>query len=717
MRALKLYYTKVFPLIKQVQQLWTTYFWTVPDNLWALKVTLAIALMIIPSCLWGDPFIGCTLGLGSVGAALAESDDHPRGRRYSLLITIISFVIMSLSVGLLHNYPWIYGATMVVTTFFLILLGGLGSRFQGITFGALLVSVYAMLGLGLRPWYYQPILLPLGGLMYGSISLVLLSFRPYRLLKEQLTSGYSNLGEYLMLKASLFPCTKHDYKRIQPRLASKNIAVGEGIDKFKNVLYNFLNVLEGKPLDGVSPYYRQWIILQQLHERATSTHQRYDILSKRCKNKLLLEGFGQYMKVLAQTIKRFGANILSDEKFALPTSLSWTHDMVKLQLEQSKDDPEYNSLSLLYNNLEHIRALLLSLQDTAMGYKIPLEDLQYKPASLKERFRLLFSSNNLRFRHALRLSLCMLLGYILMETFHLEKGVWIVLTMVFVSQRDYVATRRRLPERILGTFIGVLLGAVLARLLPTTEGQILVTLGSIYTFFYWVRKRYTIAVIFISTFVIGSFNLQGGYEISLVGYRMVYTLIGSLISYLSVRFLWTDWQYRHIPQYLNEALTKTGRYFHTIYATNVQGTVYYHNRRAAHYADNALAMAWKGMGLEPKKKRLLQQKAYRLTYLHHALLSYVSALGAHYYGKQLSKEDIAVCQHISAIIEQVSYNLHTLPSKHTTTAQLADAERWNAQLKEQIKLSDPQNLTILYNISHTVTELLKESIDTDFKLE
>ena len=715
MKTSRLLYARVHPFVKQLQHLWTAFFWTVPDNLWALKVTLAIALMIIPFSLFSDPFIGCTLALGSVGAALAEGDDHPRGRWYSFIITIISFVIMSLSVELLHNYPWIYGPTMAVTAFFLILLGGLSSRYQGITFGALLVGVYAMLGLGFRPWYYQPIFLPLGGVMYGSISLILLSFRPYRLLKEQLTSGYSNLGDYLALKASLFPCTKREYKKMQPRLVSKNIAVGEGVDKFKSVLYNFLGVLEGKPLDGVAPYYRQWIILQQLHERATSTHQRYDILTKDCKNELLLEGFGQYMKVLARTIKRFGANILTDKKFVLPTSLHWTHDMVKLQLEQSKDNPEYTSLSLLYDNLEHIRGLLISLQEVSTGYTIPLEELQYKPAPLKQRLKALFKADNLRFRHAIRLSLCMLVGYILMEAFHLEKGVWIVLTAVFVCQRDYVSTRRRLPERILGTFIGVLLGAVFAKLMPSVEGQILVTLGSIFTFFYWVRKRYTIAVIFISTFVIGSFNLQGGYQISLVGYRILYTLIGSLLSYLSVRFLWPDWQYRHIPQYLDDAISKTGRYFYTIYGTKVKGTVYYHNRRTAHYADNALAMAWQGMGVEPKKKRLLQQKAYALTNLHHALLSYVSALGAHYYGKLLSSEEIKICEHITTILEQVGVNLD--PTIHPSAVKISidEASAWNLQLKEQLKHNHNQNMTILYNISLTATELLKESADTDFK--
>lgn len=710
-------YARVRPWAEQVSRAWETYFWAVPDNLWALKVTVAIALMVVPCTLAGDPFLGCTLALGSVGAALAESDDHPRGRRRSLLVTIVSFVAVSLCVELLHAYPWAFAPAMTVAAFMLILLGGLGARYQGVTFGALLVGVYAMLGLGFRPWYYQPVLLPLGALMYGLISWVLLSFRPYRLLKEQLTSGYLALGDYMALKATLFPCTRRKYREVQPRLAGKNVAVGEGVDKFKSVLYNFLDVLEGQPLDGVTPYYRQWIILQQLHERATSTHQRYDVLSRRCQRPLLIEGMGQYLKVQARTIRRFGDTILTGGRFVLPNSLSWTRDMVKSQLDGSREDPEYGSLVLLFDNLEHITQLLIQLQEDRGSAVVPLDQLQYKSAPLGARLRQLFDPANLRFRHAVRLSLCMLVSYVLMMALSLDKGTWILLTTVFVCQRDYVSTRRRLSQRIMGTFVGVMLGALFARLLPSAEGQILVMLGSIFTFFYWVRKRYTIAVIFITTFVIATFHLQGGYDASLVGYRMAYTLIGSLLAFLSVRFIWPDWQYRHIPQYLDDAISKTGRYFYTIYGTRVRGAVYYHNRRTAHHADNMLAMAWHGMGAEPRKKRLLRRKAYTLTHLHHALLSYVSALGAHYYGKELTADEVEACEYIARIIQQASLNLHAPAEASAAVVTLDEAQAWNEALRRRLDTDRRRSYTILYNISVTASLLLRESQDHEIQLK
>ena len=57
------------------------------------------------------------------------------------------------------------------------------------------------------------------------------------------------------------------------------------------------------------------------------------------------------------------------------------------------------------------------------------------------------------------------------------------------------------------------------------------------------------------------------------------------------------------------------------------------------------------------------------------------------------------------------------PTIHPSAVKISidEASAWNLQLKEQLKHNHNQNMTILYNISLTATELLKESADTDFK--
>ena len=52
-------------------------------------------------------------------------------------------------------------------------------------------------------------------------------------------------------------------------------------------------------------------------------------------------------------------------------------------------------------------------------------------------------------------------------------------------------------------------------------------------------------------------------------------------------------------------------------------------RREAHLADNELAQAWNSMRQEPKSKQGMMDNVLTITYLNHALLSHLSALGAH----------------------------------------------------------------------------------------
>lgn len=700
----------------QIRCLWLNLFWLRPDNLWALKVTLAIAIMVIPSCLFNAPFIGCTLALGSVGAALAETDDHPLGRWRSLVVTIISFVIVSLAVESLRFYPWIFGICLGLTTFWLIILGGLSTRYQGITFGALLVFVYAMLGAGICPWYYQPILLPLGGLMYGSISLLLLTMRPYRLIKEPLKKAYYKLADYIDLKASMFPCSPEKYRAVQTDLASKNIYVEQCIDAAKDVIYAYLEVLVGKHcLDQLAVHYRQWMLLQQLHERATSTHQRYDILSKKTHDVLLLEGMGQYLHQLAKAIRSYGDSIITGHTFVIHDTLRWTGETTARQLELAHDDPEYDTLALLHHNLSKMTALLEAPSDCKKG-SIPVDELAFRPEPFKIRLTRLLDMSSPRFRHAVRLTICLVLGYAIVEGLEMSKGTWVVLTSIFVCQQSYVATRQRLTQRILGTVSGVVLGVVLSRLMPTIGGQVVLLLGSIYLFFYWLRKRYAYAVIFITSFVVAAFNLQTGSGVAVMGYRLVDTLLGSALAFLTVRYIWPDWQYHRLPGLFRDAVGKSRRYFYTIYATDMRGQAYYHNRRAAHKADNALAQAWRGMAYEPHSKRVLQRQAYALTYLNHALLSYISALGAHNYVRHLTDEEIQAGEHITKLLDRVAELVMAQDGRaqqkaYVSDEQLLDEARDTVrQVGQLMPGGDSRNSIFLLNIAVTTSEIIKECL-------
>lgn len=690
-----------------LKQLWLNVFWTKPDNLWALKVTLSIAVLLIPCMIAGEPFVGCTLALGSVGASLAETDDHPRGRLRSIAVVLTGFVVITLGVEALTPYPWAFGAGLCIATFVLALLGGMGPRYNCITFGVLLVSIYAMLGVGIRPWYYQPVLLPLGALMYSGLSWFLLHLRPYRLLKEQLAVAYRQLAAYLDIKAHLFPCDHTNHKRIRTALAEQNIAVGKGIDGVKNVLYACLEAMAGDSLEPLSPLYAKWMLLQQLHERAASSHQRYDVLSRRSTHPDLVEGLGLLLSEVAKALRLYADTIFTEEPFVLPNSLKWMKEAVGKQLDMSRDDPEYTSMAMLYHNVSRMAELLDISSRNTVSVHIPLEHIPYKPAPVRNRLSTLLNFNHPRFRHAVRLTLCLGLSYLLVQVFSIPKGAWMLLTVLFVCQQGYVATRQRLVQRIAGTMVGVVGGTLLTYLLPTREGQMVLLLGSVFTFFYWVRKRYSYSVAFVTMFVIAAFNLQTGTGVAVMEYRLLCTCLGALLAFAAVRYVLPDWQYRHLPALMVQATDKTLRYFHTIYATDVRGETYYHNRRAAHKADNQLAQAWKCMLLEPNTSRSMLRKAYSLTYLHHALLSYISALGAHGYNNTLTETEMVQCRDVAHMIEQVKEHFSKTEQSHDRQADYLWAKAWCARAEKELKNDENPHAVIIFNIAKVATELLK----------
>nr|MBA2814900.1 membrane protein [Candidatus Pantoea persica] len=85
----------------------------------------------------------------------------------NLLITLLCFCIASVSVELLFPHPIAFMAGLALSTWVFILLGALGQRYATIAFGALLIAVYTMLGIGLfDQWYMQPVLLLVGALWY-----------------------------------------------------------------------------------------------------------------------------------------------------------------------------------------------------------------------------------------------------------------------------------------------------------------------------------------------------------------------------------------------------------------------------------------------------------------------------------------------------------------------------------------------------------------------
>ncbi|MBN1597428.1 MAG: FUSC family protein [Bacteroidales bacterium] len=689
--------------------------WHYPDRLSAAKITMAMALLTIPLLIVNQPFFAVTLALGSLAGALSETDDHPRGRIKTLLLTILSFLISSTSVELLRPFPVVFGGGLVLSTILFIIIGGLGERYRGITFGAVLIGIYTMLGSSISPaWYLQPILLASGALFYGLISTVLLFFRPYRLLEEQLSRGYFALADYLKEKADLFPSFKNDQAVIRNRLSLLNVKVVVALEKCKEVLNSYSD--EVKNQEVLLPYLERFMLLQSLHERAASSHDKYENFTDNKHNEQITKGLGELLLQLSLSVKKAAVSLLTGVPYKHQVANRLIINALFEKLKESGNEMQH-SFYLLLLNLSRSDEALQNLNSTQPLNIIPR--LKRDERTLFERFKQLLKPTNQRFRYAIRLSMAFLIGYLILLYFKPEKGEWILLTSLFVSQPSYSETRKRFVQRVGGTISGVVGGILIIQLIPTPAGQLILLLASAYAFFIWLKNNYAVAVIFITVFVLCVFNLVASQGVEMMLPRFIDTVIGAAISIIVIRLLWPDWQYKRLPFLLTEALLSNSLYFKAVFDDTLLSNDDYEYRvarRRAHLADNELAVSWRGMRMEPKKRQHLMQNAYTITYLNHALLSYISALGAHKNSNILRSSEVLKYQkEILKVLDNTVMHF----SGENEAETLVDLSPLLLELSEQINncddLATRQQFKLLYNITDVSNRLFSEARAIDLK--
>jgi hypothetical membrane protein, TIGR01666 len=605
----------------------------------ALKVSCALVVILLPGLYFGMIHETVAMSLGIVAGAIAEPDDSLSGRIKSLLLTLTCFWIATLSVQLLFPYPWLFAAGLFSSTWFFIMLGGLGKRYSSISFGSLLVAVYSMMGAAQAPTiWFQPVWLCTGALWYGFISLCWLRATPNKPLREQLAQTCFSLARYCTQKAWLFPSSADEQPSIHQKLAILNVDCMASI--------NLCQEMIARRTEHPDQELQQLIALQaineQIHERITSSHYLYNRLKEDVHSNRLLDGFREQLRQLGSAVQQLGYATLMNNRYEVSPGLLWGMQALGDQLQFSHEKTPFsastvNALRFLQKNLQEI-VTLLDHADETINASVKLQNKNNKTnvksdaTSAVQQFWSHLSFKSPLFRHACRMSLCLVTGYGLLALFDIKQGFWVLLTCLFVCQSSYTATRRRLFQRIAGTCSGLLLSLPLLWFSPTPGIQLVLMAIAAILFFAQLRSNYSLAVIFITLYAMTAFGLLGVEEKSIILPRFVDTLLGSILSFGAVTLLWPEWQYQRIPELLAKATQCNSEYMKAIVSalqTSNQDSSFNQKRIAAHHADSALAQAWVNMQTDPKQQRRYTKLCAALIYRNHSLLSYVSALGVH----------------------------------------------------------------------------------------
>ena len=615
------------------------------NSAWLYNVRIFIALCGSTALPWwlGEVKLTIPLTLGVVAGALADLDDRLAGRLRNLVITLICFFIASASVELLFPWPWLFAIGLLLSTSCFILLGGLGQRYATIAFGALLIAIYTMLGVSLYDqWYQQPVLLLIGAIWYNLLTLAGHLIFPIRPLQDNLARSYEQLAHYLELKSRLFDPDIDDES--QAPLYDVALANGQLVTTLNQTKASLLTRLRGdRGQRGTRRTLHYYFVAQDIHERASSSHVQYSALREKFRYSDVMFRFQRLLSMQSQACQQLSRSILlrtpyqHDPRFERAFShLDAALDRVQASGTSAE---QMKALGFLLNNLRAIDAQLASIESEQAlaqpGNEAEnqlADDSMHGFSDIWLRLSRHFSPESALFRHAVRMSVVLCVGYAFIQITGMHHGYWILLTSLFVCQPNYNATRHRLALRILGTLAGVALGLPILYFVPSVEGQLILIVITGVLFFAFRNVQYAHATMFITLLVLLCFNLLGeGFEVALP--RVIDTLIGCAIAWAAVSFIWPDWRFRNLPRVLAQAVNANCRYLDAILEQYHQGRdnrlAYRIARRDAHNRDAELASVVSNMTREPRATAEIREVAFRLLCLNHTFTSYISALGAH----------------------------------------------------------------------------------------
>lgn len=146
---------------------------------------------------------------------------------------------------------------------------------------------------------------------------------------------------------------------------------------------------------------------------------------------------------------------------------------------------------------------------------------------------------------AARLALCMSLAGIARELVPLGRGYWVLLTTALVLKPDFGSVFARAIQRALGTLVGVLIAALLLGLLR--PGLLLLACVPLLAALlpYSVRRNYGLFAAFLTPIAILLLDFGLPVDPSIVGVRLLDTLLGCVIVLVAGYLLWPEtWRVR-----------------------------------------------------------------------------------------------------------------------------------------------------------------------------
>jgi uncharacterized membrane protein YccC len=163
------------------------------------------------------------------------------------------------------------------------------------------------------------------------------------------------------------------------------------------------------------------------------------------------------------------------------------------------------------------------------------------------------------FRHALRVTIAVAIGFWLGRLLPLTNAYWIVMTTVIILKPGYSLTKQRNGQRIIGTLIGCAASIALMVFVKNPHILLVVMFASMVMSYSLLLFNYAASVVFTSAYVLLMFHLLAPGSMRIIGERAIDTVIGCAIA-IAASHLFPYWEYRLMGKLVNNMIAATRQY-------------------------------------------------------------------------------------------------------------------------------------------------------------
>lgn len=441
---------------------------------------------------------------------------------------------------------------------------------------SLIAAIFTLSLAGNMPVWEPLLIYALGTLWYGAFNWFWFWLWREQPLRESLSLLYRQLADYCEAKYSLLTQHADPEKALPPLLARQQKAVD-----LISQCYQQLHMLAANQHNDYKRLLRAFQVALDLQEHiSVSLHQPEEV------QKLVERSH-------AEAVIRWNAQVVAARLRVLADDILYHRYPTRFTMEKQIDALEKIARQHPQNPVGQFCAWHFSRIARVLRTQRPLytRDLmtdQQRRQPLWEALKSYLSLKSPALRNAARISVMLGVASLMGSALHLPKPYWILMTVLLVTQNGYGATRVRILHRAAGTLAGLTIAGITLHFhVPegyTLLGMLFITLIS----YLIIRKSYgwaTVGFTITAVYSIQILTLSGE---NFIVARLIDTLIGCLIAFGGMVWLWPQWQSGLLRKNAHDALEKDQDAIRLILSDDPQPTPLAYQRIRVNQAHNAL---------------------------------------------------------------------------------------------------------------------------------